>query len=75
MFYFSHKLWVFDDVFKYGAPTAKIQELFDLRQDVEHSCGRDFDLKKYHDKILSFGSPPTQYVRALVLGQDIPRMQ
>jgi uncharacterized protein (DUF885 family) len=51
------------------------QELFDLRREVEQSWGGDFDLKKYHDKILSFGSPPTQYVRALVLDQDIPRMR
>ena len=51
------------------------QELFDLRREVEQSWGADFNLKKYHDKILSFGSPPTQFVRALVLDQDIPRMR
>jgi uncharacterized protein (DUF885 family) len=51
------------------------QELFDLRRDVEQAWGDDFDLKKYHDTILSFGSPPTQYVRALVLGEEIPRLQ
>jgi uncharacterized protein (DUF885 family) len=51
------------------------QELFDLRREVEQAWGDDFDLKEYHDKILSFGSPPTQFVRALVLNQDIPRMR
>jgi uncharacterized protein (DUF885 family) len=48
------------------------QEVFDLRQEVEQAWGADFDLKTYHDRILSYGSPPTQYVRALVLDQEIP---
>jgi uncharacterized protein (DUF885 family) len=50
------------------------QELFDLRRDVQQAWGEDFDLKRYHDKILSYGSPPTQYVRALVLDEAIPRL-
>ncbi len=50
------------------------QELFDLRRDVQRAWGDDFDLKEYHDTILSFGSPPTQYVRALVLDEQIPRL-
>jgi uncharacterized protein (DUF885 family) len=51
------------------------QELFDLRRDVERAWGKKFDLKTYHDKILSFGSPPTQYVRALVLDEEISRLR
>jgi uncharacterized protein (DUF885 family) len=50
------------------------QELFDLRRDVQQAWGDDFDLKEYHDRILSYGSPPTQYVRALVLDEAIPRL-
>jgi uncharacterized protein (DUF885 family) len=50
------------------------QELFDLRRDVQAAWGDDFDLKRYHDKILSFGSPPTQFVRALVLDEEVPRL-
>lgn len=50
------------------------QELFDLRRDVQRAWGDDFDLKEYHDTILSYGSPPTQYVRALVLDEEIPRL-
>lgn len=50
------------------------QEVFDLRRDVQAAWGDDFNLKRYHDKILSFGSPPTQFVRALVLDGPIPRM-
>jgi hypothetical protein len=50
------------------------QELFDLRRDVQQAWGDDFDLKRYHDTILSYGSPPTQFVRALVLDEEIPRL-
>jgi hypothetical protein len=41
-----------------------------LRREVEAARGTGFDLKKYHDGVLSFGSPPMQYVRALML--DLP---
>jgi hypothetical protein len=47
-------------------------EHFDLRRDIEKAWGKDFDLKRYHDKILSFGSPPVQVVRALLLDEPIP---
>lgn len=46
-------------------------EHFDLRRDIERAWGDDFDLKTYHDKILSFGSPPVQIVRALILNEPI----
>ncbi|MCF7975842.1 MAG: DUF885 domain-containing protein [Phycisphaerae bacterium] len=46
-------------------------EHFDLRRDIETAWGDDFDLKTYHDTILSFGSPPVQMVRALILNQAI----
>ena len=38
----------------------------DMRAAAEkRSAGKDvkFDLKKYHDLVLSFGSPPVKYVR------------
>jgi len=41
-----------------------------LRRDIETAWAGAFDLKRYHDTVLSFGSPPTQYVRALML--DLP---
>ena len=41
-----------------------------LRREVETARGTGFNLKKYHDGVLSFGSPPMQYVRALML--DLP---
>ncbi len=46
-------------------------EHFDLRRDIERAWGDDFDLKTYHDKVLSFGSPPVQFVRALILDEPI----
>jgi uncharacterized protein (DUF885 family) len=41
-----------------------------LRRDVERAWGDGFTLKKYHDTILSHGSPPPRYVRELVLGPN-----
>jgi uncharacterized protein (DUF885 family) len=49
------------------------QEHRDMRSDVETTWGRDFTLKRYHDQALSFGSPPVRFVRALLLGQPIPK--
>ncbi|HUV64322.1 MAG TPA: DUF885 domain-containing protein [Sedimentisphaerales bacterium] len=43
-----------------------------LRRQVEESWGDSFSLKSYHDKVLSFGSPPVKFVRALMLDQPIP---
>jgi uncharacterized protein (DUF885 family) len=45
----------------------------DLRREVEKAWGDRFTLKKYHDRLLSFGSPPTRFVRALLLDLEIPR--
>ncbi|HEX5122500.1 MAG TPA: DUF885 domain-containing protein, partial [Rhodanobacteraceae bacterium] len=39
------------------------QEHLDLRKEVEKREGDKFDVKAYHDKVLSFGSPPVRYVR------------
>ena len=43
-----------------------------LRREAEKLWGEEFNLKTYHDKVLSFGSPPPQFVRALVLDEPIP---
>ncbi len=48
------------------------QEHADLRREVEAREGQDFSLRRYHDTLLSFGSPPGRYVRALVLDEPIP---
>ena len=47
-------------------------EHVDLRQEAEQAWGADFQLRDYHDRLLSFGSPPVKYVRALLMEQDVP---
>lgn len=44
----------------------------DLRKAVEEHLGPRFNLKAYHDRVVSFGSPPVRYVRALMLDEAIP---
>lgn len=48
------------------------QEWIELRKAVEAAWGDEFTLRRYHDQVLSYGSPPVKYVRALVLGESIP---
>ncbi|HAY83317.1 MAG TPA: DUF885 domain-containing protein, partial [Planctomycetaceae bacterium] len=47
-------------------------EHVDLRRETEAAWGDDFQLKTYHDKVLSFGSPPVKFARALLLDKAIP---
>ena len=48
------------------------QEHADLRDEFERNAGAGFRLLDYHDRVLSFGSPPVQFVRALLLDLPIP---
>ena len=48
------------------------QEHLEMRAAVEAAWGDEFTLRQYHDKALSFGSPPVRYVRALMLDEEIP---
>ena len=48
------------------------QEWIELRKAVEEAWGDEFTLRRYHDQVLSYGSPPVKYVRALILGDPIP---
>jgi uncharacterized protein (DUF885 family) len=41
-----------------------------MREEVERKLGAAFDLRKYHDEVLSYGSPPVRFVRQLIL--DLP---
>ena len=41
-----------------------------LRAEAEQRWGKDFTLRRYHDSVLSFGSPPVKYARALLF--DLP---
>jgi len=47
------------------------QEHADLRKAVEQQQGAAFDARKFHDQLLSYGSPPVRYARALMLNEDI----
>jgi uncharacterized protein (DUF885 family) len=38
-----------------------------LREEVRKAWGKDFTLKRYHDAVLSYGSPPVRYARELML--------
>jgi uncharacterized protein (DUF885 family) len=41
-------------------------EHFDLRAAEEKKLGNQFNLKKYNDQVISYGSPPVKYVRELM---------
>lgn len=41
-----------------------------LRAEAEKRWGKQFTLRRYHDTVLGFGSPPAKYVRALMF--DLP---
>lgn len=47
-------------------------EHLDLRSEAERRAGAAFDLMAHHDRVLSFGSPPVQFVRALMFDLPIP---
>jgi uncharacterized protein (DUF885 family) len=46
------------------------EEHMALRREAMQRWGEAFDLRRYHDTVLSFGSPPVKYVRALMF--DLP---
>lgn len=48
-----------------------VQEHLDLRDAIRRKLGDRFDLKTYHDQVLSYGAPPVRYVRALMLDEPI----
>ncbi len=50
-----------------------VQEHLALREEARQRWGEEFTLKRYHDTVLSFGSPPVRYVRALMFGLPIER--
>ena len=48
-------------------------EHIDLQAEVADTWGEDYTARKYHDTLLSYGSPPVQFVRALMLSLPIPQ--
>ena len=47
------------------------QEHADMRAEAERRLGPRFDLKAYHDDVLSYGSPPVRFVRALLFDAPV----
>jgi uncharacterized protein (DUF885 family) len=43
-----------------------VSEHLDLREAAKMKFGDQFDLKRYHDQVISYGSPPVKYVRELM---------
>src|SRR5213080_2401580 len=43
-----------------------VSEHLDLRAAAQKKFGKDFDLKKCNDQVISYGSPPVKYVRELM---------
>jgi uncharacterized protein DUF885 len=48
-----------------------VQEHLSLREEARRKWGKTFTLERYHDSVLSYGSPPVRYVRELLLGLPI----
>ncbi|MBS0213253.1 MAG: DUF885 domain-containing protein [Proteobacteria bacterium] len=47
------------------------QEHFDLLREAHEKWGSSFNLKRYHDTVTAFGSPPARYVGELMFDQPI----
>ncbi|MEN2399530.1 DUF885 domain-containing protein [Flavobacterium sp. MC2016-06] len=45
-------------------------EIYNLREELKKQQGKDFDLKKFHEKFLSFGSAPVKYIKELMLSKE-----
>jgi uncharacterized protein (DUF885 family) len=43
-----------------------VTEHLHLRATAQKKFGKDFDLRKYNDQVISYGSPPVKYVRELM---------
>jgi len=43
-----------------------VTEHLDLRAAAQKKLGKDFDLRKYNDQVISYGGPPVKYVRELM---------
>lgn len=42
------------------------KEIFDFREELKHKDGADFNLKKFHETFLSYGSAPVKYIKELM---------
>jgi hypothetical protein len=65
--------WVRANLTSARLPTYFVgySEHIELRDEAKRRRGAAFDLRAYHDELLSHGSPPVRYVRALLFGEPI----
>ncbi|QDH69575.1 DUF885 domain-containing protein [Marilutibacter alkalisoli] len=65
--------WVRAQLTSAQLPTYYVgySEHLDLRAEIEQRESKNFDLKSYHDQVLSYGSPPVRFVRQLMLDEPI----
>ena len=65
--------WVRAQLTSVQLPTYFVgaQEHFDTRKAVQEKQGANFNLKAYHDQMLSYGAPPVRFARQLMLEQPI----
>ena len=42
-------------------------EIMQLREELQKKMSEEFDLKKFHEEFLSYGSAPVKYIRKLML--------
>jgi uncharacterized protein (DUF885 family) len=47
------------------------EEHMALREEARQRWGKDFTPRRYNDEVLSDGSPPVKYVRALMFGLSV----
>ncbi len=47
------------------------QEHLETRREAQQRWGAEFNLKRYHDSLLAFGSPPGRFARQLLLEEPI----
>jgi len=45
-------------------------EIYNLREELKKKQGKDFNLKQFHEKFLSFGSAPVKYIKELMLSKE-----
>jgi uncharacterized protein (DUF885 family) len=66
--------WVRVELSSAQLPTYFVgsEEHLALRDEAVHRWGNSFTLKRYHDAVLAYGSPPVKYVRALLFDLPIP---
>lgn len=48
------------------------KEIYEFREEYKALKGKEFDLKKFHEKFLSYGSAPVKHIREMMLGEASP---